>query len=81
MSEELFNQHIEEAKYIFPLINTDPLSRVLNAKKKKIEDIIADGCAELVIMDLLNSNNNSPAVSQIAILNKEQREKHNKEIV
>lgn len=54
---------------------------MLKAKKDKIEEIIADGCAELVIMDLLNSTNNSPAASQIAILNKEQREIHNKEIV
>jgi hypothetical protein len=32
VTEELFSQHIEEAKYIFPIINTDPLSKELKAK-------------------------------------------------
>lgn len=52
VTEDLFNQHIDEAKYIFPLIDTDPLSKVLKAKKDKIEHIIAECCEDLTILDL-----------------------------
>lgn len=52
VTEDLFNQHIDEAKYIFPLIDTDPLSKVLKVKKDKIEHIICECCEDLTILDL-----------------------------
>jgi len=52
VTEDLFNQHIDEAKYIFPLIDTDPLSKTLKSKKDKIEHIIGECCEDLTILDL-----------------------------
>jgi hypothetical protein len=49
VKEELYLYHIDEARYIFPIVDTDPLQRELNKKKKLIEQIVDDSCFELTI--------------------------------